>query len=106
LIPTRLKRYLLEPWGAIVRDRYEFLVHRHLRDGLEAGDRYCRDNARFRGENRFRRGTGREHGLGKAGAQQRAGAERALFDPLFGTWSSAGTSIRCCCSPTSAMATR
>jgi len=48
LIPTRLKRYLLEPSGAIVRDRYEFMVYRHLRDGLEAGDLHCRDSARFR----------------------------------------------------------
>jgi len=82
LILTRLKRYLLEPWGAIVRDRCKFLEYRQLHDGLEAGDRYCRDNARFRGENRFRTGTGREHGLGRTGAQQRAGAERGLLPPL------------------------
>ena len=37
LIPTRLKRYLLDPSGAVVRDRYEFMVYRQLRDGLEAG---------------------------------------------------------------------
>jgi hypothetical protein len=48
LIPTRLKRYLLEPSGAIVRDRYEFMLYRQLRDGLEAGDLHCRDSARFR----------------------------------------------------------
>ncbi|MDX2474406.1 MAG: hypothetical protein QNL91_11920, partial [Candidatus Krumholzibacteria bacterium] len=48
LIPTRLKRYLLEPSGEIVRDRYEFMVYRQLRDGLEAGDLHCRDSARFR----------------------------------------------------------
>ena len=48
LIPTRLKRYLLEPSGAVVRDRYEFMVYRQLRDGLEAGDLHCRDSARFR----------------------------------------------------------
>ena len=48
LIPTRLKRYLLEPSGAVVRDRYEFMVYRQLRDGLEAGDLPCRDSARFR----------------------------------------------------------
>jgi TnpA family transposase len=48
LIPTRLKRYLLEPSGAVVRDRYEFMVYRQLRDGLEAGDLHCRASARFR----------------------------------------------------------
>jgi hypothetical protein len=48
LIPARLKRYLLEPPGAMVRDRYEFMVYRQLRDGLEAGDLHCRDSARFR----------------------------------------------------------
>ena len=48
LIPTRLKRYLLEPSGEIVRERYEFMVYRKLRDGLEAGDLYCCDSARFR----------------------------------------------------------
>lgn len=48
LIPARLKRYLLEPSGTIIRDRYEFMVYRQLRDGLEAGDLHCRDSARFR----------------------------------------------------------
>lgn len=48
LIPARLKRYLLEPSGAIIRDRYEFMVYRQLRDGLEAGDLHCRHSARFR----------------------------------------------------------
>ena len=48
LIPARAKRYLLDPAGMIVRDRYEFLVYRLLRDGLEAGDLHCRDSARFR----------------------------------------------------------
>ena len=48
LIPTRSKRYVLEPSGAIIRDRYEFMVYRQLRDGLEAGDLHCRDSARFR----------------------------------------------------------
>ena len=33
---------------AVVRDRYEFMVYRQLRDGLEAGDLHCRDSARFR----------------------------------------------------------
>jgi TnpA family transposase len=48
LIPARSKRYVLDPAGAIIRDRYEFLVYRLLRDGLEAGDLHCRDSARFR----------------------------------------------------------
>ncbi len=48
LIPTRSKRYVLEPSGAIIRDRYEFMVYRQLRDALEAGDLHCRDSARFR----------------------------------------------------------
>ena len=29
-------------------DRYEFLVYRQLRNGLEAGDLFCRDSVRFR----------------------------------------------------------
>lgn len=48
LIPARSKRYLFDPSGAIIRDRYEFMVYRQLRDGLEAGDLHCRDSARFR----------------------------------------------------------
>jgi len=48
LIPARSRRYLLEPAGAIIRDRYEFMVYRQLRDGLEAGDLHCRDSARYR----------------------------------------------------------
>ena len=48
LIPARLKRHLLEPSGTIIRDRYEFMVYRQLRDGLEAGDLHCRNSARFR----------------------------------------------------------
>ena len=48
IIPTRLRRYLLDNQGSIIRDRYEFLVYRLLRDRLEAGDLYCRDSARFR----------------------------------------------------------
>jgi TnpA family transposase len=43
-----LRRYLLDINGGIIRDRYEFLVYRLLRDRLEAGDLYCRDSARFR----------------------------------------------------------
>jgi len=48
LVPTRAKRYLFEPSGAIIRDRYEFMVYRQLRDAIEAGDLHCRDSARFR----------------------------------------------------------
>lgn len=43
-----LERYLLEPPGAFVRDRYEFTVYRQLRHGLEASDLHCRHSARFR----------------------------------------------------------
>lgn len=48
LIPARSRRYLLDPAGVIVRDRYEFMVYRLLCEGLEAGDLHCRDSARFR----------------------------------------------------------
>ena len=51
-IPDKIKRYLYrqetpEPKQLLV-DRYEFLVYRLLRNGLEAGDIYCRDSVRFR----------------------------------------------------------
>ncbi|MGO9688005.1 MAG: Tn3 family transposase, partial [Syntrophobacteraceae bacterium] len=51
-IPSGMKRYLYEhgangPKNPVV-DRYEFLVYRLLRNGLEAGDIYCRDSVRFR----------------------------------------------------------
>jgi hypothetical protein len=48
LVPTRLRRYVLGVDGTIVRDRYEFMVYRLVRERLEAGDLYCRDSARFR----------------------------------------------------------
>ena len=32
----------------VLPDRYEFLLYRHLRHGLEAGDVFCRDSVRFR----------------------------------------------------------
>ena len=32
----------------LLPDRYEFLVYRLLRNGLEAGDIFCRDSVRFR----------------------------------------------------------
>jgi hypothetical protein len=48
LIPARSKRYVLDPAGTLIRDRYEFMVYRLLRDGLEAGDLHCRASVRFR----------------------------------------------------------
>lgn len=48
LIPERARRHLLNPDGSVIRDRYEFLVYRQLRDRLEAGDLYCPDSARYR----------------------------------------------------------
>ena len=51
-IPEAAKRYLYGPeiHGAkpLLPDRYEFLVYRLLRNGLEAGDVFCRDSVRFR----------------------------------------------------------
>jgi TnpA family transposase len=32
----------------LLTDRYEFLLYRHLRQAVEAGDIYCRDSVRFR----------------------------------------------------------
>ena len=32
----------------LLADRYEFLLYKHLRHGLEAGDIFCRDSVRFR----------------------------------------------------------
>ena len=51
-IPDTAKRYLYTQ-GAhgqrhVLPDRYEFLVYRLLRNGLEAGDVFCRDSVRFR----------------------------------------------------------
>jgi TnpA family transposase len=52
LIPKGMKRYLYaqttgEPSRLLV-DRYEFFVYRLIRNGLEAGDIFCRDSVRFR----------------------------------------------------------
>ena len=41
LIPERHQRYLMRADGTLVRDRYEFLIYRQLRDRLEAGDLFC-----------------------------------------------------------------
>ena len=51
-IPETARRYLYahETNGQrrLLPDRYEFLVDRLLRNGLEAGDVFCRDSVRFR----------------------------------------------------------
>ncbi len=51
-IPVHLKRYLyaLDAAGhkRLIPDRYEFLVYRLLRNGLESGDIFCRDSVRYR----------------------------------------------------------
>jgi TnpA family transposase len=51
-IPDTAKRYLYAPGTngqkRLLPDRYEFLVYRLLRNGLEAGDIFCRDSVRFR----------------------------------------------------------
>lgn len=51
-IPANLRRYLYAPdtrgRKRLLPDRYEFLVYRLLRQGLEAGDIFCRNSVRFR----------------------------------------------------------
>lgn len=51
-IPDTAKRYLYEVDVSGQRrlrpDRYEFLVYRSLRNGVEAGDIFCRHSVRFR----------------------------------------------------------
>ncbi len=50
-IPDSTKRYLYaseEDEQKLLPDRYEFLVYRLLRNGLESGDVFCRDSVRFR----------------------------------------------------------
>jgi len=51
-IPENTKRYLYgqDSQGRkhLLVDRYEFLVYRLLRNGLEAGDIFCRDSVHFR----------------------------------------------------------
>jgi len=51
-IPANLKRYLYisdrRGRKRLLPDRYEFLIYRLLRQGLEAGDLFCRDSVRFR----------------------------------------------------------
>ena len=47
-----MRRYLYEKdednRKRLLPDRYEFLLYRHLRNGVEAGDIFCRDSVRFR----------------------------------------------------------
>jgi TnpA family transposase len=51
-IPANLRRYLYAPDArgrkCLLPDRYEFMIYRLLRQGLEAGDIFCRDSVRFR----------------------------------------------------------
>jgi len=51
-IPDAVKGYLYTHNGQqqkhLLPDRYEFLVYRLLRNGLEAGNIFCRDSVRFR----------------------------------------------------------
>src|SRR5215471_16571136 len=51
-IPDTAKRYLYardaNGQRHVLLDRYEFLVYRLLRNGVEAGDVFCRDSVRFR----------------------------------------------------------
>lgn len=52
-IPEKYKRYLYQTNKGskrrqMIPDRFEFLVYRLLRDGLEAGEMHCPDSLRFR----------------------------------------------------------
>jgi TnpA family transposase len=50
-VPEKMKRYLYQKDGGLrklLADRYEFLLYRQLRNGVEAGDIFCRDSVRFR----------------------------------------------------------
>ena len=51
-IPEPMKRYVYAQDAhrkrQLLPNRYEFLVYRHLRNSLEAGDIFCRDSVRFR----------------------------------------------------------
>ena len=53
-VPERMKRYLYEKDRGrrkLLADRYEILLYRQLRNGLESGDIFCRDSVRFRSLN-------------------------------------------------------
>ena len=51
-VPEKMKRYLYEKDESrgkqLLPDRYEFLLYRQLRNGVDAGDIFCRDSVRFR----------------------------------------------------------
>ncbi len=50
-IPESSKQYLYTSGAEgnnLLRDRYEFLVYRLLRNGLDSGDIFCHDSVRFR----------------------------------------------------------
>jgi len=50
-VPEKMKRYLYERDGSsrkLLADRYEFLLYRQLRNGVEAGDIFCANSVRFR----------------------------------------------------------
>ncbi|MCI0459139.1 MAG: Tn3 family transposase [Gemmataceae bacterium] len=50
-VPDKMRRHLYEKDGGrrkLLVDRYEFLLYRQLRNGVEAGDVFCRDSVRFR----------------------------------------------------------
>lgn len=46
-INESVRRYIYDKKG-VISDRYEFLVYRQLRNGLESGDIFCRESVRFR----------------------------------------------------------
>lgn len=48
LIPQRILRHITQSDGTVIRDRYEFLIYRQIRERLEAGDLYCPESARYR----------------------------------------------------------
>jgi TnpA family transposase len=50
-VTSKMKRYLYDKDARphkLLADRYEFLLYRQLRNGVEAGDIFCRDSVRFR----------------------------------------------------------
>ncbi|MEM6867800.1 MAG: Tn3 family transposase [Cyanobacteria bacterium J06629_19] len=50
-VPDAVRRYLYDDSNTdakLLPNRYEFLVYRQLRNGLESGDVFCRDSVRFR----------------------------------------------------------
>ncbi|MFT5446565.1 MAG: TnpA family transposase [Gammaproteobacteria bacterium] len=48
LVPDRHRGHLFNASGVLVRDRFEFMLYRLLRDRLEAGDICCAHSGRFR----------------------------------------------------------